>query len=172
MSRSVAPPDFLERLRVPLSIWAFFTFMVATFGIALVVVVAPEWALLVAVVLELLGAWFFLSSTATVEVRDGELRAGRAHIPASLLGPVTALDADTAAHLRGPGIDPRAYHLLRSSVKTAVRADVRDPGDPTPYWYVSTRRPKALVAALAQAGAAVSDRPVGAPPSSGPEGPR
>jgi hypothetical protein len=38
--------------------------------------------------------------------------------------------------------------LLRSWVPTAVRIDLVDPDDPTPYWFVSTRRPDELVRAL------------------------
>jgi DUF3093 family protein len=38
--------------------------------------------------------------------------------------------------------------LLRSYVPTAVRVDVTDPADPTPYLYLSTRRPEKLAKAL------------------------
>jgi hypothetical protein len=32
-----------------------------------------------------------------------------------------------------------------------VRIDLADPDDPTPYWFVSTRHPERLVAALERA---------------------
>ncbi|GLV74094.1 hypothetical protein Shyhy02_20960 [Streptomyces hygroscopicus subsp. hygroscopicus] len=38
--------------------------------------------------------------------------------------------------------------LLRSYIPTALRVEVTDPEDPTPYVYVSTRNPEALAAAL------------------------
>jgi hypothetical protein len=38
--------------------------------------------------------------------------------------------------------------LLRSYVPTAVRIEITDPEDPTPYVYLSTRDPQALAAAL------------------------
>ena len=38
--------------------------------------------------------------------------------------------------------------LLRSYIPTALRVEVTDPQDPTPYVYVSTRDPEALSAAL------------------------
>ena len=47
--------------------------------------------------------------------------------------------------------DARAFLLLRPYVKTAVRVDLEDPADPTPYWLLSSRRPEALAAALAGA---------------------
>ena len=38
--------------------------------------------------------------------------------------------------------------LLRSWIPTAVRVDLNDPDDPTPYWFISTRKPVELVRAL------------------------
>jgi hypothetical protein len=38
--------------------------------------------------------------------------------------------------------------LLRGYIPTAVRIEITDPEDPTPYIYLSTRDPKALAAAL------------------------
>ena len=39
--------------------------------------------------------------------------------------------------------DPRAFMLLRSYIPTALRVEVTDPEDPTPYVYLSTRDPEA-----------------------------
>lgn len=41
--------------------------------------------------------------------------------------------------------------VLRSYVRTALRVEVTDPADPTPYLYLSTRDPEGLAAAIAQA---------------------
>jgi hypothetical protein len=38
--------------------------------------------------------------------------------------------------------------LLRSWIPTAVRIDLNDADDPTPYWFISTRKPVELVRAL------------------------
>ncbi len=90
-----------------------------------------------------LAAW-----ATTVEVGDGELRAGRAHVSVRLLGEPIALDAERAALLRGRDIDPAAYHLIRSWVRCAVLVDLSDPQDPTPYWYVATHQPQRLAEAI------------------------
>jgi hypothetical protein len=42
----------------------------------------------------------------------------------------------------GRDADARAYLLLRPYLKRAVRVEITDPADPTPYWLVSTRHPK------------------------------
>jgi len=96
------------------------------------------------------GAVLGLATAPRVEVAGGELRAGSAHIPLDLLGPVRVLDRAATRHELGPALDARAYVCLRSWIGTAVRVQVEDPQDPTPYWLVSTRRPQALVAALEQ----------------------
>ena len=41
-----------------------------------------------------------------------------------------------------------AYLLLRPYVGRAVRVEVVDPHDPTPYWVVASRHPDALAACL------------------------
>ena len=50
--------------------------------------------------------------------------------------------------VRGPDSDPAGYHLIRGWVPAGVRADVIDPDDPTPYWFVASRRPDELAAAI------------------------
>jgi hypothetical protein len=81
-------------------------------------------------------------------VEDATLTAGPARIPVSALGPVVVLDADRARAVRGPESDPAGYHLIRGWVPAGVQAVVIDPQDATPYWFVATRRPDALAAAI------------------------
>ena len=89
-----------------------------------------------------------LGSAPTITVDDGELRAGRARIPARLLGDVALARGTEARHERGPGLDARAHLLLRGWVDPVARVAVVDPADPTPYWLLSTRHPDELAAAI------------------------
>ena len=50
--------------------------------------------------------------------------------------------------MAGRDADARAYLLLRPYLKRAVRVEINDPADPTPYWLVGTRRPEDLAEAL------------------------
>ena len=88
---------------------------------------------------------------ARIQVGGGRLHAGRAQITTTLLGAATPLDAANARRQAGVDADARAFLVLRPYVKTAVRVDLEDPADPTPYWLLSTRHPEALSAALADA---------------------
>lgn len=90
-----------------------------------------------------------LSLTApTVEVRDGRLRAGRAEIDLAHTGEAVAAEDAAARAERGTGLDARAFLVIRGWVQPIVRIPIVDPADPTPYWLVSSRRPKELAAAI------------------------
>ncbi|CAL9553303.1 DUF3093 domain-containing protein [Streptomyces sp. enrichment culture] len=86
--------------------------------------------------------------SARVRVVAGSLVAGDARIPVEALGEPEALDAEEARAWRTYKADPRAFMLLRGYVPRAVRVEVTDPDDPTPYVYLSTRDPEALAAAI------------------------
>ncbi|ROS72984.1 DUF3093 domain-containing protein [Cellulomonas sp. PhB143] len=83
-----------------------------------------------------------------VEVRSGTLRAGGARIPTAVLGDVVELRGEDLRRAIGTELDARAYLCHRAWTHAAVRVDLRDPQDPTPYWIVSTRRPAELARAL------------------------
>lgn len=83
-----------------------------------------------------------------VEVQEGMLRAGRAEISLAHTGEaIPAFDAEARVE-RGTGLDARAFLVIRGWVRPVVRVPITDPADPTPYWLISTRRPKELAAAI------------------------
>lgn len=144
-------PLYAERLTPPWWIWALLAAMAVSVGVVTLVVFPPAGVLAAAVVTFAAGGAALTLGTPKIEVRRDELRAGRARIPVTLVGPPVSLDAETARHVRGPGIDPAAYHLIRGWLPRAVLVEVTDPGDLTPYWYLSTRQPEQLAAALDRA---------------------
>lgn len=92
--------------------------------------------------------------SARIRVVAGALVAGDARIPLSALGEPEVLDAEEARAWRTHKADARAFMLLRSYVGTAVRVQITDPDDPTPYVFLSTRDPRGLAAALSAVPAA------------------
>ena len=89
--------------------------------------------------------------SARVRVVKGLLVAGEARIPVEALGEAHVLDSDEAFAWRTHKADPRAFMLLRSYVQTALRVEITDPADPTPYAYLSTRHPEKLAEAIKRA---------------------
>lgn len=92
-----------------------------------------------------------VSSAPVVEVRDGVLRAGRAHIGVEFLGEPDVHVGDDARHARGAGLDPRSWHLIRGGIDGVVVAPVTDADDPTTAWVISSRTPDRLAAAVRRA---------------------
>jgi hypothetical protein len=152
VSRTGNPGDtvaYSERLGVPLRWWVQGTMLVASLWLALVVSVpgVVPWVV-TAIALALLAAGLVSYGSARIRVADGVLHAGRAHIDTSLLGEISALDADQTRRTAGREADARAFLLLRPYLKRAVKVQLVDPADPTPYWLLSSRHPDRLAAAL------------------------
>ncbi|MEU2826780.1 DUF3093 domain-containing protein [Streptomyces bacillaris] len=141
-------PPFDERLTAPRSWW----FIAFGIGVACALMLLPLGTLpmLAGLVGGAAAAAAAVSSygSARIRVVGGALVAGDARIPLSALGEPEALDAEEARAWRTHKADARAFILLRSYVGTAVRVEVTDPDDPTPYVFLSTRDPKGLAAAL------------------------
>ncbi|ARI51807.1 DUF3093 domain-containing protein [Streptomyces bacillaris] len=141
-------PPFDERLTAPRS-WWFIAFGV---GVACALMLLPLGTLpmLAGLVGGAAAAAAAVSSygSARIRVVGGALVAGDARIPLSALGEPETLDAEEARAWRTHRADARAFMLLRSYVGTAVRVEVTDPDDPTPYVFLSTRDPEGLAAAL------------------------
>ena len=143
---------YAERLHVPVLWWVLAGLGVLSLFLAYDVAVGGGAALLGAALLAVgLAAWLSGQSTTSVGVDETGLRAGPAHLPSWAVGEVEALDAAATRQARTRGADPHGYFALKGYVGTSVRVWVDDPGDPVPYWLVSTRDPQALAAALAVA---------------------
>ncbi|MFF0340993.1 DUF3093 domain-containing protein [Kribbella sp. NPDC004875] len=140
---------YRESLRVPVSWWIIAAAAVVTlFVIVAVPVSVPAGAIVAGLAAVLLLLLFVRYGGARVEVDDRHLRAGRAEIDRSYLGTVEALTGEQARLAFGRDCDPKAYLVLRSYLRGAVRVQITDPGDPTPYWVIATRHPDRLAAAL------------------------
>ena len=109
------------------------------------------WGLALGIAAALLCIAVMYFTSPVVEVSGGELRAGRAHIPVSLLGESTVSTDDEARAARGRNLDARAWHVIRGGIDGIVTVAVNDPADPTPVWVVSSRTPDRLAAAVTAA---------------------
>ena len=74
-------------------------------------------------------------------------------IPLAVIGKTESLNKAQLSNLIGPSADARAQLFIRGYVKTALKIEINDPADPTPYVVISTRRPDQLAVAL------LADRP-------------
>ncbi|MEO3975657.1 DUF3093 domain-containing protein [Streptomyces sp. CAU 1734] len=141
-------PRYEERLTAPRAWWL----IAALLGVSGGLVTLPLgtlWMLGGVVAAAALAAVVVSSyGSARIRVVADSLVAGEARIPLTALGTPEVLDPEEARAWRSYKADPRAFMLLRSYVPTAVRIEITDPADPTPYVYLSTRNPEGLAAAL------------------------
>ncbi|MFF9217204.1 DUF3093 domain-containing protein [Streptomyces viridosporus] len=152
MQLSAAPYE--ERLTAPRS-WWLISFLV---GVSMALILLPFGTL------PMLGglacgtavAAVVASSYGAVRIRvvGGSLIAGEARIPVTALGEAEVLDAEEARAWRTHKADPRSFMLLRAYIPGALRVEITDPQDPTPYVFLSTREPERLAEALRAAKAA------------------
>ncbi|WP_370614241.1 DUF3093 domain-containing protein [Mumia sp. Pv 4-285] len=149
MTRDADAPSYRENLSVPVSWW------LACAGLTVIVwwifvLATPMWVAAGAAVVAAVavGAGLAQYGSTAIVVSNVHLRAGAARLPLVHCGDVTVLDAAQTRALHGPQADARAFFLVRPYIATAVRVDVADPRDPTPYWLIGTRRPYELADAI------------------------
>ncbi|MER8032921.1 DUF3093 domain-containing protein [Streptomyces bauhiniae] len=149
MQPSAAPYE--ERLTAPRSWWLISVLVGVSF--ALILLPFGTLPLLGGLVGGTAVAAVMASAYGSPRIRvvGDALIAGEARIPVSALGAAEVLDAEEARAWRTYKADVRAFLLLRAYIPTALRVEVTDPEDPTPYLYLSTREPERLAAAIAGA---------------------
>jgi hypothetical protein len=143
---------YRERLHVPLAWWLLAVPTVLILGATLYAGLTGPWPVIIMAGLAAGCAAFLIAmSLATVEIRDGELRAGNAVLPLTAVSEVICLDEKQTMRLRGPRADPAARLYSRPYLKESVYLAV-DPASPagsaTPYWLIGTRHPAELAAAV------------------------
>ena len=142
-----AQPIYAERLAIPRRWW-----VIATVGVALggaEVFAGFDWHIIAIVYAGLaIPTALLLVGMGRTRLRvDGDgLHAGGRVLASDDIAEAVLLDARGTRHMLGPGRNPDAHVVARGFVKTAVL--LRPADDATPYWLVTTRRPRELLAAL------------------------
>lgn len=144
---------YRERLWPAWWVWLVTTLVIPA-GLLVFLPISLPAALVIAPLLYLGVLALLIATTPVIEVTDTELRAGRARLPRSAIGAVASAQGAEATAERGVRLDARAWLLLRGWVDGVVKVELDDPGDPTPYWLLSSRRPEELATALATGGGA------------------
>lgn len=139
-----------ERLTAPRIWWA----IAVLFGLSLALVFLP-YGLIAALIAMAIGtclAGMYVSAQGSTRIRvtGDTLFVMDARIPLTALGQPEVLDGEEARAWRTYKADMRAFMVMRSFIPTAVRVEILDPDDPTPYLYLSTRTPDRLAKAIGE----------------------
>jgi hypothetical protein len=146
---ATAASRYRERLHVPARWWALLTLFLVSLWLAVAVSTPVPVMWVVTVLFTALGVGLLLGyGHARLDVGEEALGAGRARLEWRCCGPARPLDAAQTRRLHGVDADPRAYLLVRPYIPTAVRVNVHDPADPTPYWLLSSRHPERLAESI------------------------
>jgi hypothetical protein len=140
---------YRERLSVPLWWWLAAPAAAALLA-AEVYLGAPGYATILpyAVLVPAVVGGLWWAGRVRIAVTPDELQVDDARLPLRYVGAVAALSPLQTRDLLGPGAEPYAFVIQRPWVGTAVRVDLDDPDDPTPYWVISSRRATELAAAI------------------------
>lgn len=144
--------DYRERLHVPLAWWLLAVPTVLILGATLYAGFTGPWPVVIMAGLAAgCAASLIAMSLATVEIRDGALRAGNAVLPLTAVSEVICLDEKQTMRLRGPRADPAARLYSRPYLKESVYLAVHPAGpagSSAPYWLIGTRHPAELASAV------------------------
>ena len=152
--------DYRERLRVPLAWWLLAVPTVLILGATLYAGLDEPWPIIIMTGLAAICVTYLVTmGLATVEIRDGALRAGKATLPLADVSEVVTLDENQTARLRGPRADPAAHLYSRPFLKESVYLAVAPPG-PAPYWLIGTRHPAELAAVIERCRVQAGHEPV------------
>jgi hypothetical protein len=141
-------PIFQEKLTWSLWLWCFAIFMAASLALAFWAAIGNEAA--IAVSLIQLGLLVFAAQRTALEITltKGWLLVGPAAIERAFIHNFRALDATEFKRVRGIDADPASYLQIRFWINTAIKIELRDPKDKTPYWLISTNRANELAKLL------------------------
>lgn len=148
MARSNSKSEFAERINWPLWLWLFIAMMIASIYLT---IWAPFNTLAATVVSLSLATLLVVSSQKSrleIVVINNWLYVGNAKIESKYIKKVVILDKSAYLKLRGVKADPAAFNATRFWISTGVKVEISDKSDPTPYWLISSRKTKALAAAL------------------------
>lgn len=141
-------PVYSEVLFPPLWLLAFIYFLFASLAISVWAALGNRPALILIVFFTLLTFFLREKTALHIEISEGELRIGSAHIEMKYLGVISPLNADLMRLTRGRDADPAAFLAIRFWQPRGLKIEVTDPRDPTPYWLISSKENEKLVQVL------------------------
>ena len=144
----MALPRYDEKIRWPLWLWFFFAFLLGSLSLAVWAAVGTTPAVEVSLVELALLITFYIKSALVLRINDGWIFAGKAKIETSFIASVIELDGVELRKVRGPQADPASFLAIRFWVTRAIKIEIDDPRDSTPYWLISTRHPDKMASAL------------------------
>ena len=139
---------FKEVIRAPLWLIAFVYFLFLSMVLSIWAALGNTPALITFGVLIIWLVYLFFKTALKIEVDQTCLRVGRASIEHKYIGEVIVLTSDEVKLIRTRDADPLAYLAIRFWSIKAIKVQVLDARDKTPYWLITTKKGTELRKAL------------------------
>ena len=148
ISDTVIPVSYKEVIRAPLWLVAFVYFLFLSLVLSVWAALGNTPALITFGALTLWLLVLFFRTSLKIEVDQTHLRVGGASIEHKYIGEVTVLSSSEVKLIRTRDADPLAYLAIRFWSSKAIKLQVSDARDKTPYWLITTNNGQELVKAL------------------------
>lgn len=148
ISDTVIPVSYKEVIRAPLWLVAFVYFLFLSLVLSVWAVLGNTPALITFGALTLWLIVLFFKTSLKIEVNQTHLRVGGASIEHKYIGEVTVLSSSEVKLIRTRDADPLAYLAIRFWSSKAIKLQVSDARDKTPYWLITTNNGQELLKAL------------------------
>jgi hypothetical protein len=139
---------FKEVIRAPLWLVAFVYFLFLSMVLSIWAALGNTPALVTFGVLTVWLIFLFFRTALVIHMDESFLYVGQAKIERTYIGSAIALNNAELKLIRTRDADPSAYLAIRFWASKAVKVEVSDNRDTTPYWLISSKNPQRLVEAL------------------------
>lgn len=139
---------FKEVIRAPLWLVAFVYFLFLSVVLSIWAALGNTPALVTFGVLTIWLIFLFFRTALVIHMDESFLYVGQAKIERTYIGSAIALNNAELKLIRTRDADPSAYLAIRFWASKAVKVEVSDNRDTTPYWLISSKNPQRLVEAL------------------------
>jgi hypothetical protein len=139
---------FKEVIRAPLWLVAFVYFLFLSMVLSIWAALGNTPALVTFGVLTIWIIFLFFRTALVIHMDESFLYVGQAKIERTYIGSAIALNNAELKLIRTRDADPSAYLAIRFWASKAVKVEVSDNRDTTPYWLISSKNPQRLVEAL------------------------
>jgi hypothetical protein len=148
ISDTVIPMRYKEVIRAPLWLLAFVYFLFLSMVLSIWAALGNTPALITFGLLTIWLVYLYFKTALKIQVDQTYLRVGGASIEHKYIGEVTVLSSAEVKLIRTRDADPLAYLAIRFWSSKAVKVQVLDARDKTPYWLITTKKGTELLKAL------------------------
>ena len=139
---------FKEVIRAPLWLIAFVYFLFLSMVLSIWAALGNMPAHISFGLLTIWLVYLYFKTALKIQVDQTHLRVGGALIEHRYIGEVTVLSSAEVKLIRTRDADPLAYLAIRFWSSKAVKVQVLDARDKTPYWLITTKKGTELLKAL------------------------